>query len=443
MRNPFARAVKLRDGFPVMPGAFPLVGHIPVVYRGLADLFQESRGLGPMVWVTFGFGMWTLVCSGPEALEIFKSKAFTSTHLQQIAPLVAGESLLAHDGAAHRHMRSAMNAPFTPRGLSASTFGPMSAGALSRLAGRWTAEKRARVLPDIQRVALEIIFQMLGVSVDNLEEWRKKYRDLILANLQIKLRFPGSPAIRSERAQVWIDARFLEIIAAARRSPDPSTLIGVLANARDDDDRPLSDTELLHNLRLLVLGGHETISATMAWMALHLAAHPELWDSLVEEAKRGDRVPETIDEARRYPFAEAVFRETVRMHPAFGAITRKAIAPFELHGRTIAEGTLVAVDLWGISHDEKVFPEPFEYRPARWLSRKTPPSPLEISQFGAGPHFCLGYHLAWLEGVQFAVALAKKAAEKNLRPILRDPAALRPIFLPTEHPTPKAVVEFV
>jgi cytochrome P450 len=441
MRNPFSRAVKQRDGFPVLPGAFPVVGHLPMVYRELPATFEEGRKLGPMFWITVG--MWVLVCTGPDALEILKSKAFTSSHLQEISPLVAGESMLAQDGATHRHMRSAMNAPFLPRGLSASTFGPMSAKALSELTGGWIEQKRAKVLPDIQKTALEIIFRMIGVPADNLEPWRKQYRDLVLANLNIKVRFPGSPAVRAGRAKAWINARFVEIIAEARRSPGQDTLIGVLANARDEDDRPLAEGELLDNLRLLVLGGHETISSTMAWMVLRLASHPEVWDSLVEEARRGRRVPETVEEARTFPFAEAVFRETVRMHPALGSITRKAIAPFELHGRTIAEGTLVVVDLRGISHHESLFPEPEEYRPARWLGRKTSPSAAEISQFGAGPHFCLGYHLAWLEAVQFAVALAKKAAEKNLRPILRDPKAMRPIYLPTEHPTPKAIVDFV
>jgi cytochrome P450 monooxygenase len=130
------------------------------------------------------------------------------------------------------------------------------------------------------------------------------------------------------------------------------------------------------------------------------------------------------------------------MHPAFGTITRKAVAPFELHGRAIPEGALVAVSLWSISHDPSLFPDPMEYRPARWRDRKAPPSSLEICQFGAGPHFCLGYHLAWLEAVAFAVALARSLSAKNLRPSLRDPSSMAPIYVPTEHPSPKAIVDF-
>ena len=443
MRNPFSRTVRERDGFPAFPGAFPLLGHLPMIYEGFGEMYPELRKLGPVVWLEAGFGVSLLLCSGVEALEILKNKAFTSTHLQEMAPLVAGQSVLAQDGGpAHRHMRGALNGPFLPRGLSASAMGRMSAGLLSELVAGWVERGRAKVLPEVQRTALEIIFRMLGAPVDDLEAWRRKYRDLLLANLGIRLRFPGSPAVRSEKAQVWIDAEFRKLVAEVRGARETDTLLGKLVHAKDEDGQPLTEPELLDNLRLLVLGGHETISSTMAWMALRLASHPSIWDELVAEASKGERVPETPEEARAFPYAEALFRETVRSHPAFGTITRKLVAPFELYGKPLPVGALVAVHLWGISHDESVFPEPFEFRPARWLGRSGPPSAIEMSQFGAGPHFCLGYHLAWLEGVQIAVALARAAGARGVRPRLRDPRAMRPIYLPTEHPSPGAMIHF-
>ncbi|MFO0592219.1 MAG: cytochrome P450 [Polyangiaceae bacterium] len=443
MENPFAKSVRTRDGLPVLPGAFPLIGHIPMAYRHFPEAMQKASdlGLGPMFWITTGFGMWVLLCTTPESLELFRNKAFTSEHLQEIAPLVAGQSLLSQDGAAHRHMRGAMNGPFLPRGLSAAKAGAMAAGVLTEMCDRWVAKGSAKVLPEIQSAALDIMFRMLGVDVGDLEPWRKKYRDLLLANLNVKVRFPGSPAVRSEKAKAWIDEQLLQILARVRQNPQTDTLLGAMATAKDEDGQPLTERELLDNTRLLLLGGHETISATMAWIALRLANHPDLWDELVAEANEGDGVPTTPDQMKAYPIAESLFRETVRMHPAFGAITRKAVAPFELHGRTIPKGALVAVSLWSISHDPAVFPDPMEFRPARFRGRSSQPSSLEISQFGAGAHFCLGYHLAWLEAVAFAVALARAASAKNLRPTLRDPRSMEPIYLPTEHPSPKAIID--
>jgi cytochrome P450 len=434
----------LRDGLPVLPGAWPLLGHIPSAYRGLPGILRRARAeVGPVYWISLGFGQRVVVCTGPEAVEILRSKSFDSGHLATISPLVAGGSLLGQDGEPHRHLRSAMSGPFLPRGLDAGTVGAMTRDALSSLAARWASRDRVRVAPEIQEATLAVLFRMLGVDPTDLDAWRRRYRALLLANLGSKPSFPGSPAWRAARAKRWIDARLRSYIAGARAAPPGGGLLSTLVHARDDEGRPLADDELVDNLRLLVLGGHETISSTLAWMVITLGHREDLWRELSREAGGAAHVPATPTEARAFPFAEALFRETVRVHPPFGMITRRCEAPFVLHGQTIPSGTLVAVDLWGVSHDPGLFEAPDEIRPARWLSRGGPPSPLEISQFGAGSHFCLGYHLAWLEGVQFAVALSRALGDAGKRPEVRGKKAPAPIFLPTEHPPAGTVVRMV
>ncbi len=297
------------------------------------------------------------------------------------------------------------------------------------------------MVPDIYEAALEIILRTIGVLPTMLDEWRARYRTLLLANLGNKPTFPGSPAWRAARAKVWIDAQLLENIERVRRAPADGSLLAQLAASRDDEGRPLSDGELVDNLRLLVLGGHETISATMAWMVLALGCRPNLWSALRAEVGPGAEVPAGPQAARAFPFAEALFREIVRLHPPFGLITRRCEEPFVLHGKTIPRGAIVGVDLWGASRDPAVFDAPDELRPARWLGRSAPPAPIEISQFGTGPHFCLGYHLAWLEAVQLAVALARALGRAGRRPRVRGGRMPRPIFLPTQRPPPGTVVE--
>jgi cytochrome P450 len=439
--NPFARAVRLREGLPVLPGAFPLAGHLPALLRFPEVIRAAQEQVGPVYWVELGLGKRILVCTGPEALEIFRSKAFTSQHLTEISPLVAGTSMLSQDGAAHRHMRAAMSAPFLPRGLSASEIGATMGGLLGARVARWAATGRVKVLPEVQEMALEIIFRLLGVSLADLPAWRDRYRALLLANLGIDVDFPGSPARRAARARAWIDARFRDLVAAARVRPDAEGLLAELARGRDEEGRGLSEGELLDNLRLLVLGGHETISATMSWMLITLAARPALWEALSAEA-RDALVPTTPEAARAFPFAEALFRETVRLYPPFTLITRFVAEASTLHGKTIPRGALVAVDLWSLGRDPATFAAPDEYRPERWLGRDRTPTGIEVAQFGAGPHFCLGYHLAWLEAVQFAVALVRALGRAGKRPRLRT-SMPEPVYVPTQRPPAKTVVELV
>lgn len=442
LRNPFARAVRYRNGLPILPGAFPLVGHIPLLYKDVEDILRSARKeLGPAFWVMAGPGMDLVSCAGPDAIDIFRSKAFSSEHLQEVSPLIGRGTLLAQDGAAHRHTRAAMNGPFAPRGLGAKTLGPMVARIVEARIARWADQRRIPILVETRELALEIIFRLIGVAPENLGAWRAHYRQLLLANLGIPFMFPGSPAYRAAKAKTWIDARFQEIIDAVRSAAPAETLVHALTLARDDEGRPLTDAELVNNLRLLVLGGHETMAATLAWMVITLALRPELWSVLLDEAKEAPSVPESPQDARRFPFAEALFRETVRMYPPFGIITRKSVDDFELHGRLIPKGTMVGVDLWSISRDPALFDEPDTFLPSRWLGRSEPPSAREIAQFGAGPHFCLGYHLAWLETVQLAVALARELGRRGLRPYLDDNHTPSAIFVPVVHPPPKTIVK--
>jgi cytochrome P450 family 117 subfamily A len=442
MLNPFARGGQ-REGLPIHPGAFPLVGHVPAIYYRLPEVLRRAQAsLGPLYWVAAGFG-WVLFCSGPEAVHVFHNRAFDSSHLEKLAPAIASGTMLARDGAPHRHLRGALAGPFLPRGLTASGVGATIAVALGEVAARWVGQGSARVLPDAQDAALDIIFRLIGVAPAELPTWRDKYRALVLANLGITARFPGSPATRSDAAKTWIDAHMRALIADARRAPATAGLLGALLAAQDDDGAALTDDEVVDNLRLIVLGGHESISATIAWMTVTLAHRPELWDTLVAEAGDAEAIPTTPAAAKAFPFAEALFRETVRLHPPFAFITRTTREDTTISGHRIAKGTLVGVDLWSASHDSATFPDPDSFLPSRWLGRSGSPSPLEISQFGAGPHFCLGYHLAWLEAVEFAVALAREGKRLGRRPRLRSKELPRAIYLPTEHPAASTRVDFV
>ena len=75
------------------------------------------RRVGPVFyWNTNGW--WQLVVADRGAIELFKNKAVGSGYMAD-PPVghVFGGSVIAHDGAAHTHMRGAMNGPFQPKGI--------------------------------------------------------------------------------------------------------------------------------------------------------------------------------------------------------------------------------------------------------------------------------------------------------------------------------------
>ncbi len=430
----------------MLPGAFPVLGHAPALYRDVPELLRTGHAkLGPLFWLCFKPKHWVVSCGGLDGLEVLKKKAYSTTKAQFLSPLVAGQWLLPQEGDTHRGHRAVMNPPFVQRGLNVGTVGAMMAEVITTAVTSWLNAGQVKILAQTRTFGLDIIFRMFNVTPEEVPTWRAKYSDLLLGMLEIPLDFRGSPNDRAARARQWIDTRFRELIAASRRSGDTSSVIGALAHAYDNEANAMDEQVLVDNLRMLILSEHETMASTMAWLVIRLAGQPNLWEPLCDEVNALTSVPATPEAARACPYAEALFREIVRMHPAFGMIHRAVDEPVELAGYKLEPGTQVGVELWSIAHDPAFFEEPDEFKPSRWLGRSGPPTPIEISQFGTGPHFCLGYHLAWLETVQLAVVAAREASRRGVRPRIKSKTGKvpAPIFLPLEHPPPSTVIEFI
>ncbi len=269
---------------------------------------------------------------------------------------------------------------------------------------------------------------------------------LLALNLPIDL--PGLPRRRGKEAKDWLDEHLRVFIRAAREHPHlqhpqhrQEGFLAALVAGRDEGGAGLSDDELVDNLRLLVLAGHETSASTMAWMVIMMADRPDVWDAVCAEATAAKAIPRSPKELRDFPYAEAVFRETLRLHPPVASDARKALVDFELAGGTVPAGTMVNMSILHLSRHPSLYDDPDAFKPERWVGRGEGVSPIELVQFGGGPHFCLGYHLAWMEIVQFAVALALAMRAKNLRPRIVGPRP-KMRYLPLLHPSAGTRIAF-
>lgn len=203
------RRREVRRGLPVLPGRYPLVGHAPALYRDATALFRRGRDtLGPLFWVSQGFGLWMVACTGRAGFDLLRSKATTNRHFRAGMPALIGESLLGQDGAVHHHMRSSMNGSFSPKGLSAARIGELSAAMMEERVERWSRGGEIAVLEETQELTLELFFRLIGVETGNVGEWAARYRELVHGAFPIVPRWvPGSPTSRADRAREWLDAR--------------------------------------------------------------------------------------------------------------------------------------------------------------------------------------------------------------------------------------------
>ncbi|WP_245312004.1 cytochrome P450, partial [Bradyrhizobium pachyrhizi] len=240
----------------------------------------------------------------------------------------------------------------------------------------------------------------------------------------------------------WIDARLREFVRAAREHAARTGLINDMVSAFDRSDDVLSDDVLVANIRLLLLGGHDTTASTMAWMVIELARQPLVWDALVAEAQRVGAVPTRHADLAQCPVAEALFRETLRLHPPTPLLVRRALRELRLGQQRIPAGTDLCIPLLHFSTSALVHEAPDQFRLARWLQRSEPIRPIDMLQFGTGPHVCMGYHLAWLELVQFSIALALTMHKAGVRPRLLSAVEKGRRYYPTAHPSMTSRIAF-
>ena len=442
--NPLATRIEKRGGIPILPGAFPLVGHLPAVLVDELGLLRDAqRRVGPLFYWSLGYQDWQLNYAGTGAFNLFKNKLVNSSFMREghIRELF-GDGLIAHDGAVHQHLRSAMNGPFLPKGLTAADVGPLLADIVERRVRSLLGRRHVRMLPETRELALEAMFRLVGVEERETTEWRKRYEQLMLLAIALPKEIPGSPGWLGMRARNWLNGRLQTMIERVRKSGDEQGLLPALLRSRDEEGRTLSDAELVDNLRLIFLAGHETSATTMAWMIAHLATDHGVWRKLRQEAMDAPDLPRSPKELKNFPYAEAVFREALRLHPPVAHDARRSLEEFELEGYTVPKGVNLGIPIILLSRDPELYPDPDKFIPERWtakLGTADRMTPLEMVQFGGGPHFCLGYHLAWMEIVQFAVALARNLPAHGPRLEAEFPA---PRYLPLHHPAASCEARF-
>ena len=133
-----------------------------------------------------------------------------------------------------------MNPPFVPRGLSLSGIGQVMAECIATRLQRLPVGRPVRILAETQTLALELIFRLINVAPGELDTWQQQYRHFMEMLIPIPWDLPGLPRRRALTAKRWLVERMEGIITKERQSPPGTSLVSVLAHARDESGAPLS-----------------------------------------------------------------------------------------------------------------------------------------------------------------------------------------------------------
>jgi cytochrome P450 len=161
------------------------------------------------------------------------------------------------------------------------------------------------------------------------------------------------------RQRAEVDRILLGLIDARRRDGGPhDDALSLLVDARDADGLPLTDDYIRDSIMSLVLAGHETTSAELAW-AFQLVAHDRrVQHELATEIRQGG--------GSRY--LRATVSEVLRHRPVFlFAIPRAVQSPITIGGWTHTPPSHLLVCLYLLHRDPQLFAEPQAFKPERFL----------------------------------------------------------------------------
>jgi len=207
-----------------------------------------------------------------------------------------------------------------------------------------------------------------------------------------------SKAQAAERTKIGLDTDRKDFFYYLLNSRDPETGKG------------FTTPELWGESNLLIIAGSDTTSTALASAFFYLVHNPSALDKLSEEIRStfGD-----VEEISSGPtlnsctYLRAVIDEAMRLSPPVGGILPREVLPggLEIDGLFIPEGIIVGTPHYALHHNPAYYPDPFSFRPERWLVGGSPDNTqeaVELAQsafcpFSTGPRGCIGKGLAYVE----------------------------------------------
>ncbi len=331
-----------------------------------------------------------------------------------------GNSVFVTNGEVWKRQRRIIDPAFEG-GRLRDTFPAMVAagqGAVARLAPGVT-----EVEQEMSHAAADVIFRTLfsipiehAVATAVFHEFRTYQRTQPLLNLAAFLPLPrwlprfhrrdtrrSAALIRGLIAQLC-ETRAAEI--AAGTAPD-DLATKIMTTPDPQSGKTFTTEEMVDQVAIFFLAGHETSASAMAWALYLLALYPQVQDQVAAEAVSLPDAPD-FSSLSRLKFTRDVFRETLRLYPPVPMMVRENTCPEEMRDRHVAPGAQMVLSPWHLHRHERIWPNPDEFEPARWQTEENRACIRDAYiPFSAGPRVCTGAGFAMVEGPLLLAMLVK------------------------------------
>ncbi|KAF8023743.1 hypothetical protein BT93_F1052 [Corymbia citriodora subsp. variegata] len=358
------------------------------------------------------FGKPTVFIHGQAANKLVFSGDSTKISNKQTASICAilGDcNLMELSGQDHKRVRESLMSFLQPESLK-QYVGKMDEEVRKHINLQWQGKEKVVALPLMKNLTFNIICSLLFGMEERVERERflQNFQEMIEGMWSIPVKLPFTRYSRSLRASSKVQDMLKELIQEKKVKLEQHTatphqdLIMCLLSKRDEENkRVVTDKEILHNIMLIMVAGHDTSSVLMTFMLRLLSRNPAVYKAVLQEQEeiaesKTSGEPLTWEDLARMKYTWRVAMETLRMVPPVFAGFRVALKDIDYSGYIIPKGWQI---FWASSTthmDESIFPEPSKFDPARFENQMSVP-PCSFIAFGGGPRICPGHEFARIE----------------------------------------------
>lgn len=391
----------------------PELGH-----EALLTFFKTGSPLGPLTVMAKHIGRFfqipipgfsPYVVFGPEAnrkVLVTERKKLLWQNTDPVTDLLR-HGVLIVDGEEHDHYRELMEAPLHPSMLSGYT--SMMLSQTDKVTAQWRDGETVDMLVEGRKIALLIIMQTL-FSKDAWNDLPKIWSPILKT---IEYVSPGPwilwrkmPRFGYRKSLKAIDDYLYGIISDRR----PWTEDGPPSSVHGHDllqhliDAGIDDNLIRDQMLTMLIAGHDTSTALLAWTFALLGQHPEVHTELVKE----------IDQPKiKYQLLDNVIKESLRLYPPIHIGNRRVAEEIEFTEGKIPAGERMFYSIYLTHRDPAIWENAEQFCPERFShGRKTPP--FAYVPFGGGPRSCLGAAFGQAEA---RIVVARLLQTFNFEPV--------------------------
>ena len=267
---------------------------------------------------------------------------------------------------------------------------------------------------ETSHAAADVIFRTLfsipiehDIARDVFDEFRTYQRSQPILNIAAFLPLPkwmprlfrrdtkvSARKIRGLITQLTSDR--MDAIADGTAPDDLATKI--MTTADPETGERFETDEMVDQVAIFFLAGHETSASALAWALYLMARYPEWQEKLADEAQQLTHGEFGLISKLRV--SRDVFRETLRLYPPVPMMVRENTCPENFRDRDIKSSSQIVISPWHLHRHERLWDNPDGFDPSRWATENGKQCQRDaFIPFSAGSRVCTGAGFAMVEGV--------------------------------------------